>query len=121
MQELIITKIFSFGAAHNLDSYHGKCENLHGHNYRLEVSVKGVPDNEGMVIDYKVLKEIINKTVIEKLDHKYLNEVLDFSPTSENLLIWMKEKLENKLNSENYKLYKLVLWETESNKASIYV
>ena len=120
-KQITITKIFNFGSAHNLTSYHGKCENLHGHNYQLEVSVTGIPDKEGMVIDYKKIKKVVKENVINKLDHKYLNDVLDFSPTSENILLWIEKKIKDKLTSNNYKLSKLVLWETKNNKAVLNV
>jgi len=120
-REIIITKTFNFGAAHNLTSYHGKCEELHGHNYKLDVSIKGIPDKEGMVIDYKKIKAVVEEHVIDKLDHTYLNDVLGFSPTSENILLWVEEQIKNKLSSDNYNLYRLELWETENNKATIYV
>jgi 6-pyruvoyltetrahydropterin/6-carboxytetrahydropterin synthase len=114
-----VTKIFTFDSAHNLVNYHGKCEELHGHTYKLEVTVEGYPDEEGMVLDFVKLKEIVNEKIIKKLDHKYLNEVLGFNTTSENILLWMWKELEEELKGPNYKLYKLTLWETPTSFAEV--
>lgn len=114
-----VTKIFTFDSAHNLANYHGKCEELHGHTYKLEVTVEGHPDEEGMVLDFVKLKEIVNEKIIKKLDHKYLNEVLGFNTTSENILLWMWKELEEELKGPNYKLYKLTLWETPTSFAEV--
>ena len=98
----------------------GKCNNLngHGHNYILEVIVAGEVDpNTGYVIDLKVLKEIIKKNVISKVDHKNLNLDVDFLkgkiPTAENIAIGIWNQLDNKLPSG--KLYAIKLYETENN------
>ncbi|ADD03269.1 6-pyruvoyl tetrahydropterin synthase and hypothetical protein [Thermoanaerobacter italicus Ab9] len=114
-----VTKIFTFDSAHNLVNYNGKCEELHGHTYKLEVTVEGKPDGEGMVIDFVKLKEIVNEKVVKKLDHKYLNEVLGFNTTCENILLWMWKELEAVLKGDNYHLYKLRLWETPTSFTEI--
>ena len=65
-----LTKMFSFEMAHCLWHYEGKCSNLHGHSYKMEVTVEGLPSQEnGMVIDFKKLKDIVNETIIDKFDH----------------------------------------------------
>jgi len=114
-----VTKLFTFDSAHNLVNYKGKCEELHGHTYKLEVTVKGKADHEGMIIDFVTLKEIVNEKIIKKLDHKYLNEVLGFNTTCENILFWMWNELKDILNGENYSLYKLKLWETPTSFAEV--
>ena len=119
MREIIISKHFVFDAAHNLTSYNGKCERLHGHTYHLEVAVKGVPDEEGMVIDFSLLKKIVKENIVDKLDHLYINEILDVSPSAENILYWMVNILEPILKTERYRLYKITLWETADNKAEL--
>ena len=65
-REIILTKKFRFEAAHNLTSYHGQCEKLHGHSYVLEISVIGTPDKEGMVIDFAQLKQVV-KDLYQKI------------------------------------------------------
>lgn len=114
-----VTKIFTFDSAHNLIKYNGKCENLHGHTYKLEVTVEGVLDSEGMIIDFAILKDIVNKEVISKLDHKYLNDIFKFNTTCENIIKWMWEKLDQKLKSETYHLDMIKLWETPTSFALI--
>ena len=77
-----------FSSAHNLRGYCGKCEALHGHNWKVEVSVaKDKLDKTGMVLDFKLLKGKLNK-ILGKLDHRYLNDIAYFkkvNPTSENI------------------------------------
>lgn len=119
-----------FSASHRLfnpkfsneenDRLFGKCNNLngHGHNYILEVIVAGEVDpNTGYVIDLKVLKEIIKKNVISKVDHKNLNLDVDFLkgtiPTAESIAIGIWNQLVDKLPSG--KLYSIKLYETENN------
>lgn len=72
---MFILKEFEFDAAHYLPEYHGKCEKLHGHTYKLVVKVEGAPDAEGMVIDFIVLKNIVKDEVLSKLDHACLNDI----------------------------------------------
>ncbi|MEW6507095.1 MAG: 6-carboxytetrahydropterin synthase [Bacteroidota bacterium] len=98
----------------------GKCSNPngHGHNYVLEVVVRGKIDPEtGYVIDLKILKKIIRENVIDKVDHKNLNVDVDFmhgvNPTAENIAIGIWKQLENKIPS--CELYSVKLYETENN------
>ena len=82
-----VSKRFSFDAAHFLPGYNGKCANLHGHTWGVEVTVEGAVDPlSGMVIDFIVLKKIVEPW-IEKLDHHYLNDILPM-PTAENITLW---------------------------------
>ena len=72
--EITVVKEFSFAASHFLPNHPGKCQNLHGHTYKLQVGVRGKVDPEtGMVVDFGKLKNLVEKTIIEKLDHGYLN------------------------------------------------
>ncbi len=87
----------SFGAAHRLRNYHGKCENLHGHNWKIRIRVGCEELNSGgMVMDFKDLKHSANK-VIDELDHKYLNEDVPYfrevNPSSENLALYIFNQL----------------------------
>lgn len=83
-----VTKLFTFDACHHLPHYDGACSNLHGHTYKLEVTVTGrrIKDEEnpkcGMIIDFKDLKKIVKDTVIDKYDHSDLNNFFD-NPTAE--------------------------------------
>jgi len=112
--EFFISKEFNFDAAHQLTEYHGKCENLHGHTYKLRVTLKGHIDSKGMIIDFTILKNIVKEKVIEKLDHRFLNEIVPKS-TAENIALWIWSELKPILTSPNYNLYEIILWETETS------
>ncbi len=111
---MLLSKEFKFDSAHNLVEYHGKCEKLHGHTYRLRVTIQGKPGKDGMILDYGILKKIVTNNVISKVDHGYLNEIVPQSST-ENLVVWMWSELELPLSGNNYSLYEIKLWETETS------
>jgi 6-pyruvoyltetrahydropterin/6-carboxytetrahydropterin synthase len=67
-----ITKIITFDAGHRLSDYVGKCQNIHGHTYRVEVTIKGIVDNSGMILDFGKLKEVLKEVVENKFDHKLI-------------------------------------------------
>lgn len=97
-----------FSASHILPRHPGKCRFLHGHNYKVSVSVRGRPDPEtGMVIDFYDLEDIVKREVLEHCDHKHLNDFIE-NPTAENIVVWMWERLNGKLPG----LHELRLWET---------
>lgn len=110
-----------FAAAHNLINYQGDCENLHGHNWKVEVTVTARElDKAGLGIDFKILKRE-TKTVLDLLDHKYLNEIEPFvsnSPSSENIAKFLFEKLSARLNTDKVTVYKVNVWESEYACAS---
>ncbi len=114
-----VTKIFTFDSAHKLDYYEGDCKNLHGHTYKLEVTVKGKTDYRGMVVDFNDLKRITKEKVIDKLDHKYLNEIFDFNTTCENMIFWIFNELNTAFKEESFILKKLRLWETPTSYADL--
>ncbi|MHC1579744.1 MAG: 6-carboxytetrahydropterin synthase QueD [Candidatus Alkanophagales archaeon] len=78
-----------FSAAHRLPQHEGKCRELHGHTYRVEVVFEGEQKEDGMVADFSQLKGVV-RDALEALDHKYLNEVLE-NPTSENIAVFILE------------------------------
>ncbi|MCS6807482.1 MAG: 6-carboxytetrahydropterin synthase [Bacteroidota bacterium] len=127
---LYVTRRCHFSASHRLynpewtdeqnDAVFDKCNNLygHGHNYVLEVTVAGHPDPEtGYVIDLKKLRDIIEKEIVEKVDHKHLNYDVDFLqgiiPTAENIAVVFWNILESKIPSG--KLYSVKLFESDNN------
>jgi 6-pyruvoyltetrahydropterin/6-carboxytetrahydropterin synthase len=116
MSEVLIRKEFTFDAAHNLVEYHGKCERLHGHTYRVAVIVKGIPDKERMVMDFCELSSIVKERVINTLDHSYINEILT-QPTAENIAIWIWEQIEQAILRDNCSLEIVEVWETASSCA----
>jgi len=110
-----VTKIFTFDSAHKLENYEGDCKYLHGHTYKLEITVRGTVDYRGMVIDFNDLKSAVKDKVINRLDHRYLNDIFPFNPTCENMLVWIFEELEPELTNERHWLQRVVLWETPTS------
>lgn len=120
----IATKVFEFEAAHNLPNYNGICKQLHGHRWKLEVSVihcssfhNGIElDEQQMIMDFSDLKQIVNKLIINRLDHSYINGVLNSSeqPTAEVMVEWIANQLKVAL-PEHIELYWLKLWETSTS------
>ena len=106
-----ISKQFRFEAAHVLPHHPGKCSRLHGHSYRLEVVVEGPIQASGpaagMVEDFDEIAKVVREHVIEALDHRSLNDVLE-NPTSELIVLWIWKRLAPHLRG----LAELVLWET---------
>jgi 6-pyruvoyltetrahydropterin/6-carboxytetrahydropterin synthase len=96
---------FYFDAAHFLPKYKGKCENLHGHTYKLEIVIEGGVKKDGMILDFAKMKEIVELEVIEKLDHQQLNALFEY-PTAEHIINWIAEQLKGKVP-----LYSIKLWE----------
>lgn len=108
---MIVGKEFTFNAAHFLKNYHGKCENLHGHTYRLQVLVEGPRGQDGMVIDFVNVKEVVQRKIINTLDHTNVNDTIEQS-TAENLCVWIWNELKEELP-----LYEIRLWETPTSFA----
>jgi 6-pyruvoyltetrahydropterin/6-carboxytetrahydropterin synthase len=110
-----------FAAAHNLLNYQGDCENLHGHNWKVEVTVGARQlDHSGLGIDFKILKRE-TKEILGQLDHTYLNQLPDFqgvSPSSENIARYLFEKLTAVLNDGNVRVEKVNVWESDFACAS---
>jgi len=90
---MYVVRRFHFDAAHRLPNYDGKCADLHGHRWEFDVGLTGKVDPEtGMVIDFGIIKEIVNDKVVSVLDHKYLNDIVE-NPTAENLVWWISNRL----------------------------
>lgn len=111
---MILIKEFEFDSAHYLPEYHGKCEALHGHTYKLVVKLEGTRDKEGMIMDFIQLKRIVKKEVVDVLDHAFLNDIVP-QPSAENLAVWAWEKLETLLKRDNCRLYEVEVWETKTS------
>ncbi len=86
MPTMDLSCTFQFAASHFLTKYHGKCENLHGHNYKIIVTINGEIQEDGMVMDFKIMKQKVNEKVIDILDHTHLNDTME-NPSAENLAI----------------------------------
>jgi 6-pyruvoyltetrahydropterin/6-carboxytetrahydropterin synthase len=142
MSNIRITKEFSFETGHALYGYDGKCKNVHGHSYKLSVTVIGIPITDrtnvkfGMVIDFSDLKKIVKEEIVDHFDHatvfnettphiELANELknrghhvilVDYQPTSENMVIDFAEKIKNRLPAP-IQLHSLKLQETDSSFA----
>jgi 6-pyruvoyltetrahydropterin/6-carboxytetrahydropterin synthase len=142
MSTIRITKQFSFETGHALYGYDGKCKNVHGHSYKLSVTVIGNPITDtsnvkyGMVIDFSDLKKIVTEEIVDQFDHatvfnqntphvELANELssrghhvilVDYQPTSENMVVDFAQKIINRLPKQIH-LHSLKLQETESSFA----
>jgi 6-pyruvoyltetrahydropterin/6-carboxytetrahydropterin synthase len=104
---MLLTAEIGFSSAHRMEKYPGNCQHLHGHNYKLFLTVAGEPDPETeMVIDFVKMKEIVQERVLNLVDHRYLNDVISY-PTSENIVKWIWDRLDGHLQG----LYELKLYE----------
>jgi 6-pyruvoyltetrahydropterin/6-carboxytetrahydropterin synthase len=112
--------ISSFSAAHRLRQYKGKCERLHGHNYRVHVTARASnPEADGMVIDFGELKRITND-LLERLDHHLLNEIKPFDeiePSAENIAEFIFHEVEQGLGKRGDLLYSVGVWESDTSVA----
>jgi 6-pyruvoyltetrahydropterin/6-carboxytetrahydropterin synthase len=115
--KLSVTK--NFASAHCLREYKGRCENLHGHNWKIRAAFSGSKlDNTGMLIDFTNIKKRLDQ-IISYLDHKFLNEIETFSkinPTAENIAAFIYEQLKQ-IETETAKVCEVEVWESESSSA----
>ncbi|MCX7747408.1 MAG: 6-carboxytetrahydropterin synthase QueD [Clostridia bacterium] len=118
-RKVSITKVFTFDCAHHLNDYEGKCKNIHGHTYKLEITVKGITDKNGLVMDFHDLDDLVNQKVLVHVDHKYLNECLEFNPTCENIGLWIWEQIIEDIHNAGCSLERIVLWETPTSFITI--
>jgi 6-pyruvoyltetrahydropterin/6-carboxytetrahydropterin synthase len=113
----------SFASAHQLRGYKGKCENLHGHNWKVQVCVTAEKLNEiDIAIDFHDLKKITNE-IVAQLDHKFLNDVFPFTeknPSSENIARWIFDSLKKRLTEYDVKVSAVTIWESETASATYY-
>lgn len=109
-----VTQVFRFEAAHQLPWHPGRCRDLHGHGYRLEVTVTGAVGPTGIVLDFADLAEVVQREVISRYDHRYLNELLD-NPTAELLAheVWKT------LEAAGLAVSRVRLWETPDSMVEV--
>jgi 6-pyruvoyltetrahydropterin/6-carboxytetrahydropterin synthase len=121
MYELKI--ITDFSAAHRLENFYGKCESLHGHNWKVEVFLLGDRlDDAGLVRDFGVVKGK-TREVLAELDHTYLNDLPAFrqqNPSSENLARYLYERLGAALNGDGVRVSRVSIWESDTSCASYF-
>ncbi len=116
---LSVTKIMEFEAAHCLEGHKGKCKNLHGHSYKLEITVGSSYNDHmvnSMVIDFGDLKEIMKEMVDKYFDHQNINDWFGGLPTAEKMVLWIKDYIQSRLLPRN-KLVSVKLWETSTSYA----
>lgn len=102
-RRVLVSKEFTFDAAHHLHAYEGKCKNLHGHTYKVVFGVSGLPNDIGITVDFGAIKTIWKEEIEGFLDHRYLNETLPLmNTTAENMVVWLFERMENALQSDTY-------------------
>jgi len=110
-----------FSSAHFLREYKGKCENLHGHNWKVRVCLTGSKlDSGGMLIDFTDIKKHLG-AIMMSLDHKCLNETMPFdkiNPTAENIASYIYEQMQ-KLETDDIKVYEVEVWESETSSAIV--
>lgn len=111
---MILIKKFDFDAAHHLTKYHGKCERPHGHTYDLVVKLKGTPDHEDMVYDFVQLKQLVKEQVLDRYDHRNLNDFLP-NPTAEEIGRDIFRILAPLVKRPNCKLFEVEVWETRTS------
>lgn len=119
MYELTINR--SFAAAHQLRKYRGKCENIHGHTFQVEVKVRARKLNRiGLAIDFRELKEITDR-ILAGFDHRLLNELPEFSrqnPSSENLARSIFRRMQGALRGTAVTMSEVTVWESEDSAAT---
>ncbi|MFB3917771.1 MAG: 6-carboxytetrahydropterin synthase QueD [Terriglobales bacterium] len=116
----------TFAAGHALRGYRGKCENPHGHNYKVKVTLAGETlDSIGLLYDFKDLKQLMGE-VIDRLDHQFLNDIVPFqelNPSAENMARYFYEQITDRLRSATngrVRVKQVKLWETDTTTATYF-
>jgi 6-pyruvoyltetrahydropterin/6-carboxytetrahydropterin synthase len=111
----------SFSAAHTLTEIGGNCEELHGHNFTVEVSVSShMLSDDGILIDFRILKQWTDD-ILKEMDHKYLNDIpyfKDSQPSSENIAKYIYDRITTKACQHNLSVTNITVWEAEDARAS---
>jgi 6-pyruvoyltetrahydropterin/6-carboxytetrahydropterin synthase len=112
----------TFAAGHALRNYHGKCENVHGHNYRCQVTLEGAElDQTGLLMDFVALKKAL-QSVIDRLDHQWLNDFPPFdvlNPSAENIAKFIYDEVNKGIGGQaDVRLGSVKLWETDTSSAT---
>jgi 6-pyruvoyltetrahydropterin/6-carboxytetrahydropterin synthase len=112
----------TFAAGHALRNYHGKCENVHGHNYRCQVTFEGEQlDDIGLLVDFVELKKVLHG-VLDRMDHQWLNDFPPFdriNPSAENMAKFIYDEVRTGLRADSgARLARVRLWETDTSSAT---
>ncbi len=118
---MILGKHFEFEASHQLPQaeQYGKCAKLHGHTYKLQVEIEGAVNADGWVTNFVTLKQLVNKHIIEVLDHAHINDIIPHITTVEHIIVWIWKELDRVITEQNepYRLHALKLYETSTSYA----
>ncbi len=118
-----LTVEVGFSAAHQLRGYKGNCENMHGHNWRVQINIAAGRLNDiDIAMDFREVKHIAREVILP-LDHAFLNEVFPFTeknPSSENIAKWIYDSLKKKINGDDLRVAGVTVWESDSASASYY-
>ena len=115
----------TFAAAHQLRNYKGKCENLHGHNYKVKVTVGGEKLNAtGLIADFGEVKHVLRE-IVGRLDHRFLNEIkpfIELNPSAENIALYFYQELDKGLKEGSsevpIRVSEVIVWETDTSSAT---
>ena len=112
---------YTFAAGHALRNYQGKCENVHGHNYKVRVTIAGNQlDSTGLLVDFVDLRAAI-KAVVDRLDHRFLNDLSPFdqiNPSAENLAKYFCDEIAPQFNDSRLRIQAVTIWETDLTSAT---
>lgn len=112
---------YGFAAGHALRNYKGKCENIHGHNYRVQVTVAGDKlDAAGLLVDFSDLRRNI-QSLVSRLDHQFLNQVAPFdtlNPSAENLAKYIGDGMVSQIEGQDLRIQAVTVWETDTSSAT---
>ena len=116
-----VTVEHTFAAGHALRGYKGKCENIHGHNYRLWVTIAGEDlDETGILMDFVEVRALI-KSVVSRIDHRFLNDFPPFdqiNPSAENMAKFFYDEIEPAVRAKGLKILGTTIWETDTTSAT---
>ncbi|UOQ43689.1 6-carboxytetrahydropterin synthase QueD [Halobacillus salinarum] len=119
-KRVLVSKEFTFDAAHHLHCYEGKCKNLHGHTYKVIFGISGFVNEIGIVMDFGDIKKIWKEQIEIHLDHRYLNETLpNMNTTAENMVVWIYEKMVEALRNDETRVEFVKLFETPTSYAEV--
>ena len=111
----------TFAAAHKLRGYKGKCEDLHGHNYKVRVTIAGNQlDSSGLLVDFVDMRAAI-KAVVDRLDHRFLNDLPPFdhiNPSAENLAKYFCDEIAPQVSDSRLRIQAVTVWETDLTSAT---
>lgn len=118
-QTFVLKTLLDFASAHSLRGYPGDCSKLHGHNWKIEVQVRGQKLNDiGMVIDFKEIKRHA-KEVVRELDHTFLNDHPYFkeehNPTAENIAVYLYREIQTRIQTDLVQMHQITVWENDRN------